>query len=983
VRVPSGEIPARSESGRLPATIGPYRVQREIGRGAAGVVYSVTRDGSEGTYALKLIRDLEGIDEEGLIRFQREAKLSSRLTHPGVVGALDAGAVGRHRYLVLPHVQGESLAQRLRRERALPPEDAATLVARVAEALAAVHAAGVIHRDIKPDNILLDQAQGGAPRLTDFGIAREGHGRGSLTQSSAFLGTPAYMAPEQIEAASQVDGSADVYSLASVLYECLSGLPPFQGATTFQVADQVLHNEPPYLKDVAPDVPRSMAEACHAALAKDPAARPDAATFAKLLHAAVQEEEPPESVGLHKLLLAAALLASLVAVGGWIVFQVTSPEDLHAEQSAAQAETPSPSASAAPEAVVTLATLRERTFAPEPLDPALVAALRGEMEDPEATSAAGLVLADYLFRRCDLSGAEEILAQIPASAPEHRRAALQRTLIMFRVGRDEQASALEADLLLESLEDRVGRLIRARRLLAWQQQREAYELLRPVLSVTPPDPSAIDLALMTGLVEATRAKELLASVASESDPNLLLHLSSLQTADPAAAEATLGRAEALCAPRDCPPALVVRVRTLLRNRAPRAELAGLARRIYDSEPSSLNALLLLIYGQPSEEEQSQLQDGLQRRSPVQYAIFCRSQGPDSPFARPSNELAVPFFPGDASWFWARDRVAQLPTRARRHGFRALTAAIAGTRPWSYVAHELDLAKQADETTAARDLAVEICIRRGRLAEALEHAGSEAAIPPLLRARLEFYRGHEAAALSALREIRGPLARAKAAIAEGQPEEAARHLRNLDESVDVRLAHFAVDFALEQKKDALEGNNLNMHQHGQRAQQGADEVARKPVRENLARVQAQIGCLDMRLGVAFGLLELRNRFRSRNLPPLDHPVDPVHRAVYYAGDGNVPCVHFVRHAVYYAIHQVPMQRRMSLMFWGRMMIPLITGSLENEPAPALNLYLAPLDMMRGEQRVAKAREQDPLVELPEHLLPLIEGRSDRDSFFPEK
>jgi len=972
----------RSESGRIPATIGPYRVQREIGRGAAGVVYSVTREGAEGTFALKLIRDLEGIDHDGLVRFQREAQLSSRLNHPGVVGALDAGAVGRHRYLVLPYVEGESLAQRLRRERVLPPEDAATLVGRVADALAAVHAAGVVHRDIKPDNILLDQHQGGAPRLTDFGIAREGHGRGSLTQSSAFLGTPAYMAPEQIQAASRVDGKADVYSLASVLYECLSGLPPFQGATTFQVADQVLHSEAPHLSDVAPEVPRSMAEACHAALSKDPNARPDAATFAKLLEASVKEAEAPARGKGPQILLGVAVVAGLVAVGGWIAFQATSSSDLTAASPGSQPE-PKPSASVVPpKGPRGLAELQALTQKPAPLDSLLVEELRAAIADPERTGPAALILGDYQARRGDLRAAQRSLSQVPEETPEWRRAALLRSRILLRIGRNSEADALETDLLLQDLEDSVGKLIRARRLLSWRRLPAALELLRPLLDKEPPDPVALDLALVGESLSPSEAERLLTSPTLESDPDLLVHLSRLQDAD--AAAATVKRAEALCAPRPCVPALVGRLQDMITEGGePRTEVERLVRELYQAEPSSSNLLMLVMHGELPEPERLRLAERLRRDSPTSYGVMSRVLG--EPFARPANELATPFFPGDESWTWARERVADIPGRARRHAFRALTAAIGGSRPWSYVSSELKLAIQADDSGPSRDLAAEICVRRGRTNEALEFAGGEASLRPALRAHLEFYRGHDAAGFQALGELKGRLPLAEAALARGEPEQALEHLARLEETVDVRLARFDAEFALEQKTDAIGNESRGMQELKERSARGADETAegRVAMRATLARVQAQIGCLDFRLGVSYGLLELKNSLRPQGPRDPGHPRNPIHRAVHYAGEASSPCTYFVRRVLYYVSHQKPPRQLVSVMYWGGKMVNLITGALSEEPSPSLDLYLAILDLAGGQRRVLRARQRDPKVQLAEHLLPITKVRfRDSSPFVPK-
>ena len=232
-----------------------YRVERELGRGGMATVF-LAEDLRHGRkVALKLLHHHLGA-ALGSERFQREVRVIAQLSHPGILTVLDSGTftpdgVGApHWWYTMPFVAGESLRDRLHRERQLPLADVRRIGRAVAEALDFAHRHGVVHRDVKPENILLSD---GHARLADFGIAKalEPDG-GSLTETGMALGTPAYMSPEQASGQKQIDGRADVYALGCVLYEMIAGEPPFTGPTAQAVISRALTEHPRPLATVRP-----------------------------------------------------------------------------------------------------------------------------------------------------------------------------------------------------------------------------------------------------------------------------------------------------------------------------------------------------------------------------------------------------------------------------------------------------------------------------------------------------------------------------------------------------------------------------------------------------------------------------------------------------------------------------------------------------------------------------------------------------------
>jgi class 3 adenylate cyclase/streptogramin lyase len=244
-----------------------YRIEEQIGRGGMGVVYKAYDLRLKRTVALKLVTPELALDERFRERFARETELAISLEHPNVVPIHDAGDVAGRLYLAMRLVAGTDLRKLLRAEGALEPSRALAICRQVANALDAAHAKGLVHRDVKPSNILLDEAE--HVYLADFGLTRRLEEKGALASEGRSVGTPAYLAPEQIEGG-RVDGRADVYSLGCVLYECLTGDTPFAQGSRLAVAWAHLEEEPPSASQRDSDLPEAIDAVLRGAMAKSP-----------------------------------------------------------------------------------------------------------------------------------------------------------------------------------------------------------------------------------------------------------------------------------------------------------------------------------------------------------------------------------------------------------------------------------------------------------------------------------------------------------------------------------------------------------------------------------------------------------------------------------------------------------------------------------------------------------------------------------------
>ena len=271
-KLPGGDtgIDVGSHRRLLPQLEG-YELLSELGRGGMGVVYLARQKTIERLVAVKMILSGAHASETARERFRLETSLIGRLSSPGIVQIHDFGESNGHLYFSLEYCPGGSLAATLKRG-PLAPAAAAGLVASVARGIESAHQAGVVHRDIKPGNILL--AADGTPKITDFGLAKLREDDQGQTRTGDVMGTPTYMAPEQALGNSKLAGpAADVYALGAVLYETLVGKPPFRGDSTLQTLDLVRSKPPQRLRRLVPSIPRDLETICLKCLEKEPGRR--------------------------------------------------------------------------------------------------------------------------------------------------------------------------------------------------------------------------------------------------------------------------------------------------------------------------------------------------------------------------------------------------------------------------------------------------------------------------------------------------------------------------------------------------------------------------------------------------------------------------------------------------------------------------------------------------------------------------------------
>ena len=276
---------ARGPSYRGPETeeqVGPYRLFTLLGQGQMGVVFRARREADDETVALKILREELAGDELYRRRFQREARIASELDHAHVVPVVDFGEVSGRLYIAALYVRGVSLAELIASQGTLSVAEALRLASDLSGALDALHSRGLVHRDVKPANVMIDER--GAAALTDFGLAR-GIADTVLTKTGVVVGTVDYLAPELIRGHTATQ-SSDVYALGCVLYECLAGAPPFAEKAYVETLLAHVQDEPPDLGELRSDLPEGVSWAVLRALAKDPTERPPTATaYARMLRA--------------------------------------------------------------------------------------------------------------------------------------------------------------------------------------------------------------------------------------------------------------------------------------------------------------------------------------------------------------------------------------------------------------------------------------------------------------------------------------------------------------------------------------------------------------------------------------------------------------------------------------------------------------------------------------------------------------------------
>src|SRR5437868_3076226 len=244
---------------------GRYRLDAQIGHGGMSTVYRAFDTVLERQVAIKLLHREIATDSDQLERFRREARAVAQLSHPHIVGVIDAGEEDGRPYIVFEYVEGETLKDRIRRLGRLPVDEAIAYAIEIARALGAAHARHIVHRDVKPQNVLIDEE--GSAKVTDFGIARSLDEEG-LTAEGRVLGTTDYVSPEQA-LGQPVTGQSDLYSLGIVLYELLTGEVPFKGENQVAVAMRHVREDVPDVQERRPGVSAAAASVVDRAVAKD------------------------------------------------------------------------------------------------------------------------------------------------------------------------------------------------------------------------------------------------------------------------------------------------------------------------------------------------------------------------------------------------------------------------------------------------------------------------------------------------------------------------------------------------------------------------------------------------------------------------------------------------------------------------------------------------------------------------------------------
>jgi YVTN family beta-propeller protein len=279
---------------RLGTRLAGYRIQALLGRGGMGVVYLAEQTGPHRQVALKLLLDPATTSEAFRTRFLRESELAAAIDHPNVLPVYDAGDTDGVLWIAMRHVDGIDLAALLARDGPMAPEQALEIVGQVAGALDAAHTRGLVHRDVKPANVLLAVEDGAVTHayLADFGLTKRIGGARGLTVSGQVLGTIDYVAPEQIEGG-QVDGRADQYALGCVLFECLTGTVPFRRDGELAVLWAHVNDPPPRISEYRPDLPAALDDVIGRALAKAPSDRyPSCAALIAAIEAALAGAAP-------------------------------------------------------------------------------------------------------------------------------------------------------------------------------------------------------------------------------------------------------------------------------------------------------------------------------------------------------------------------------------------------------------------------------------------------------------------------------------------------------------------------------------------------------------------------------------------------------------------------------------------------------------------------------------------------------------------
>ena len=271
---------------------GKYRVERVLGKGGMGLVIAAKHVQLDEHVAIKLMLPEMALNPDSVARFVREARAAAKIKNEHVARVSDVGVLENGQpYMVMEYLEGSDLGQVLNTRQRLPVEDAVEYLLQACEAIAEAHAMGIVHRDLKPANLFMIRRRDGAPliKVLDFGISKvsnaQGQSDGAMTRTSALMGSPLYMSPEQMTSSRDVDARSDVWALGVILYELISGTTPFNGETLPQVCALVMEARVPPLRSRAPEVHPELEQVVHRCLMKDPAARfQDVAALSRALH---------------------------------------------------------------------------------------------------------------------------------------------------------------------------------------------------------------------------------------------------------------------------------------------------------------------------------------------------------------------------------------------------------------------------------------------------------------------------------------------------------------------------------------------------------------------------------------------------------------------------------------------------------------------------------------------------------------------------
>lgn len=432
-----------------PERLGRYEIRGVLGSGAMGTVYTAWDPDLARGVALKIIRNPQ-VDEEALRRFRREAQALARLTHPHIVAVHDIGADDGAPYIVMELIEGTTLAGEIAAGVGRPLTEKVALAAQVCDALAFAHAAGIIHRDVKPGNILI--TRNGVAKLADFGLARLQHS--SLTGSADVVGTPAYLAPEAFSGA-ELDARADVYGIAASVFEWVSGSRPHEAEHLATLMARVLHHDAPDVRDKWSACPPSLAACLRRGLARDRSERhQSAAEFGKALRAltgldsvnedarstVVLEANSPMSSGQargRRIALVGVAAVLLLLIGAGLASQITPDRD------AVAVADPMPSA----EPPVPAASTRA---APEPPADTPKAAIAAPRSKPAALGVVPAPLSTTETAKTEAAADEDELEPPPAAVPIGTKVmvAIQTVLRTDRTARGDAFEGVLADPLL-------------------------------------------------------------------------------------------------------------------------------------------------------------------------------------------------------------------------------------------------------------------------------------------------------------------------------------------------------------------------------------------------------------------------------------------------------------------------------------------------------------------------------------------------------